>query len=76
MALWGGRFQSGSSELFKAFNDSLPFDQELVFQDIEGSIGWSQAICEAGVLTKEEQQQLESALIELSQKVGARGTWF
>ncbi|SET18307.1 argininosuccinate lyase [Thalassotalea agarivorans] len=69
MALWGGRFQAGSSELFKAFNDSLPFDHILVQQDIQGSIGWSKAIQQAGVLTLEEQQKLEQALIDLSAKV-------
>lgn len=69
MALWGGRFQSGSSDIFKSFNDSLPFDHELVFQDIQGSIGWSQAIMQAGVITAQEQQQLEQALFDLSAKV-------
>jgi argininosuccinate lyase/amino-acid N-acetyltransferase len=69
MALWGGRFQTGSSDLFKAFNDSLGFDHLLVQQDIQGSIAWSKAIAEAGVLTKQEQQQMEQALIDLSKKV-------
>lgn len=69
MALWGGRFQGGSSDLFKSFNDSLPFDHVLVQQDIQGSIGWSKAIQQAGVLTVEEQQKMEQALIELGQKV-------
>jgi argininosuccinate lyase/amino-acid N-acetyltransferase len=68
-ALWGGRFQGQSSELFKSFNDSLRFDHNLVQQDIQGSIGWSKAIMQAGVLTSEEQQQLQSALERLSQKL-------
>ncbi|RLV58499.1 argininosuccinate lyase [Parashewanella curva] len=67
MALWGGRFQSGSSEYFKTFNDSLHFDQALILQDIEGSIAWSKAIQQAGVLTLEEQQALEQALYELAE---------
>ena len=69
MSLWGGRFQSGSSDIFKAFNDSLVFDHQLVFQDIEGSIGWSRAIQKAGVITVDEQQQLETALIHLKTRV-------
>ncbi len=68
-ALWGGRFQGGSSDIFKAFNDSLPFDHVLVQQDIQGSIGWSKAIQKAGVLTLDEQQQMEQALLDLSKKV-------
>ncbi|WP_068544368.1 argininosuccinate lyase [Thalassotalea crassostreae] len=69
MALWGGRFKGGSSDKFKAFNDSLPFDQILVQQDIQGSIGWSKAIHKAGVLTLDEQQKMEQALVDLSAKV-------
>ena len=69
MALWGGRFQGGSSDLFKSFNDSLPFDHVLVQQDIQGSIGWSKAIQKAGVLTVDEQQKMEQALLDLSDKV-------
>ncbi|WP_448547318.1 argininosuccinate lyase [Thalassotalea fusca] len=69
MALWGGRFKAGSSDLFKAFNDSLPFDYVLAKQDIQGSIGWSKAIHSAGVLTLEEQQQMEQALTDLAIKV-------
>ncbi len=68
-ALWGGRFQGGSSDIFKAFNDSLPFDHVLVQQDIQGSIGWSKAIQKAGVLTLDEQQQMEQALLDLAQKI-------
>lgn len=69
MALWGGRFQNDSSDLFKAFNDSLRFDHLLVQQDIQGSIAWSKAIQQAGVLTLDEQQQMEQALIALGKKV-------
>lgn len=62
MSLWGGRFQDGSSAMFRQVNDSLPFDRALASQDIRGSITWSRAIAKAGVLTSEEQQQLEDAL--------------
>ncbi|WP_438864013.1 argininosuccinate lyase [Neptunicella sp.] len=71
MALWGGRFQSGSSDMFKQVNDSLPFDQVMASQDIRGSIVWSRAIAKAGVLTSDEQQQLEQALNELLAKAEA-----
>ena len=71
MALWGGRFQTGSSDIFKSFNDSLPFDHLLVQQDILGSIGWSKAIQQAGVLTLDEQQQMEQALLDQLAKVAA-----
>ena len=62
MSLWGGRFQDGSSAMFRKVNDSLPFDRVLASQDIQGSIVWSRAIAKAGVLTSDEQLQLEEAL--------------
>ena len=65
MALWGGRFTQAADKRFKDFNDSLRFDYRLAEQDIEGSIGWSKALVNVGVLSAEEQQQLEVALNEL-----------
>lgn len=62
MALWGGRFTQAADKRFKDFNDSLRFDYRLAEQDIEGSIGWSKALVSVGVLTSQEQQQLEEAL--------------
>ena len=71
MALWGGRFAAGSSNMFRQVNDSLPFDQAMAAQDMEGSIVWSRALAKAGVLTNEEQQQLEAALSELKAQAQA-----
>ena len=65
MALWGGRFTEGPDQRFKDYNDSLKFDYRLALEDIEGSICWADAICEAGVLDKEECENLKNALKEL-----------
>ena len=65
MALWGGRFSGDSSQMFKQVNDSLPFDQIMAAEDIQGSIAWARAIARAGVLTAEEIEQIENALGEL-----------
>jgi argininosuccinate lyase len=62
MALWGGRFTAGSSQMFKQVNDSLPFDQQMAAQDITGSIAWANAIYNAGVLSSDEHEQLCNAL--------------
>lgn len=71
MSLWGGRFQDGSSAMFRRVNDSFPFDRALASQDIRGSIVWSRAICKAGVISQDEQNQLESALNTLLGKANA-----
>lgn len=68
MALWGGRFQAGSSDMFKQVNDSLPFDHVMAVEDIFGSIVWSRALKDAGVLTEDEQTQIEHVLSELKAK--------
>lgn len=69
MALWGGRFTEKPNDLFKRFNDSLPVDYRLVEQDIDGSICWSMALQEVGVLTAQEQASLQAALLELKAEV-------
>lgn len=60
--MWGGRFSGSTSDLFKKLNDSLPIDYQLVAQDIQGSIAWANALCDADVLTKEEAEKLTDAL--------------
>jgi len=64
-ALWGGRFASGPDALFRAINDSLPFDWRLARQDIAGSRAWAAALGRAGVLTGDEVARLEGALTDL-----------
>ena len=64
-ALWAGRLDGKTDDLFREFNDSLPFDRVLVREDIEGSIAWSKAIMRAQVITSEEQSQIETALAEI-----------
>ena len=71
MALWGGRFQSGNSDMFKQVNDSLPFDYVMAAEDIWGSIVWSRALKDAGVLTENEQFQLENSLNALKKQAEA-----
>ena len=72
MALWGGRFTQAADQRFKQFNDSLRFDYGLAEQDIVGSVAWSKALVTVGVLTAEEQAQLEEALNVLLEDVRAR----
>ena len=72
MALWGGRFTQAADQRFKQFNDSLRFDYRLAEQDIVGSVAWSKALVTVGVLTAEEQAQLEEALNVLLEDVRAR----
>jgi argininosuccinate lyase len=66
MKLWGGRFESGPSELFEQFSGSLRFDHRLVFADILGSQAFARALARAGILTGAESQQLIEAFAEIA----------
>ncbi|MDQ2901443.1 MAG: argininosuccinate lyase [Acidobacteriota bacterium] len=61
MKLWGGRFQSGSSEIFERFSGSLRFDRRLLEADIRGSQAFARALERAGILSADERLQIVSA---------------
>jgi len=71
MAMWGGRFQQATLEEFRAFNDSLVFDYQLVQQDIACSRAWAKGLLEGGIITADEAQKLDHALAELAAEVSA-----
>jgi argininosuccinate lyase/amino-acid N-acetyltransferase len=58
MTMWGGRFSEGPSALLRALNDSFAFDQELIAEDVEGSIAWARELAHVGVLTADEADAL------------------
>ena len=62
MTLWGGRFSQKLDDLAWALNASLPVDQHMAFQDVEGSIAWAAAIHRAGILTDEEHASISTGL--------------
>jgi argininosuccinate lyase len=54
MKLWGGRFETGPSEVFERFSNSLHFDRRLLYADVRGSQAFARSLQRAGVLTAEE----------------------
>jgi argininosuccinate lyase len=65
MKLWGGRFESGPSEVFERFSGSLAFDRRLLDADIRGSQAFARALERAGILSAAERAQIVSALDEI-----------
>ena len=61
MKLWGGRFETGPSEIFERFSGSLDFDRRLIDADIRGSQAFARALERAGILTAAERQQIVAA---------------
>ena len=65
MKLWGGRFESGPSEVFERFSGSLNFDRRLMDADIRGSQAFARALERVGILTGEECSRIVAAFDEI-----------
>jgi argininosuccinate lyase len=61
MKLWGGRFESGPSEVFERFSGSLDFDRRLLDADIRGSQAFARALERVGILSASERSAIVSA---------------
>src|SRR4051812_15624123 len=61
MKLWGGRFETGPSDVFARFSDSLHFDRRLLPADVRGSQAFARSLTRAGVLTSAECETLCAA---------------
>ena len=58
-----------NAQILDEFNASIMFDKELYSQDIKGSIAHSQMLCEQGILTVEEQEVIESGLLQVKEEI-------
>jgi len=61
MKLWGGRFETGPSEIFERFSNSLHFDRRLIEADVRGSQAFARSLTRAGVLTVAECVEIVTA---------------
>src|ERR1051325_4793635 len=61
MKLWGGRFETGPSEVFERFSGALDFDRRLVSADIRGSQAFARALERVGILTADERARIVEA---------------
>jgi argininosuccinate lyase len=68
MKLWGGRFETGPSEIFERFSGSLDFDRRLIGADIRGSQAFARALEQAGILTAEERARIVEALDQIREE--------
>jgi argininosuccinate lyase len=68
MKLWGGRFETGPSEVFEQFSGSLHFDRKLIFADVEGSQAFARALRAQEILTDEECERIVSAFAEIGRE--------
>lgn len=67
--LWGGRFSVPTAAALEALNRSIGIDFRLWPHDVRLSQGWAMALWGAGVLTLEENQQIESGLSRVGDRL-------
>jgi argininosuccinate lyase len=67
--MWKGRFAQETSALVQRYGESVSFDWRLFAHDIAGSIAHSKGLLKAGILTAEEQQQIETGLLEIRHEI-------
>jgi len=70
MKLWGGRFETGPSEVFERFSNSLHFDRRLLAADVRGSQAFARSLTRAGVLTDAECAKLCEAFDAIQSDAG------
>jgi len=68
MTLWGGRFTQSLDSLAWALNSSLPVDQRMAIQDVDGSLAWADAIHTAGVLSDDEHASISLGLASVREE--------
>src|SRR6266581_3729017 len=71
MKLWGGRFESGPSEVFERFSGSLDFDRRLIDADIRGSQAFARALERVGILTADERAQIVAVFEQIREESAA-----
>ncbi|HVF47023.1 MAG TPA: argininosuccinate lyase [Pyrinomonadaceae bacterium] len=66
--LWGGRFTEKPHETFAEFNNSFRFDRRLFRADVRASIAHARGLAKAGVLTRGESKEIDTALKSLVER--------
>jgi argininosuccinate lyase len=74
MALWGGRFEKETDDAVKALSSSIAVDSQLWSADIRGSMAHANMLCACGVLSKEDNANIQKGLKAIMDDV-ATGAW-
>lgn len=69
--LWGGRFSEPTDAFVERFTASVSFDRRMAQQDIRGSIAHARMLQRADILSVDECQQIEHALLEIAADIDA-----
>jgi len=73
--MWGGRFERPPDVGFYEFERSWQFDRRLLPQELALDRAWARAIAAAGILTREECQQILAALDAIESRAKSDSAW-
>ena len=71
MKLWGGRFSKPTHKWVEAYNASIHFDQQLVEEDIEGSLAHVEMLETCGIISSEDAELIRNGLLKILKRVRA-----
>ena len=73
---WGGRFGKAPAALAAEFGASLPVDQRMWREDIEGSVAHARMLAKVGVISAEDATAIEAGLAQIGAEIEAgQFTW-
>jgi argininosuccinate lyase len=70
-AMWGGRFSDKPAELMQAINVSIGFDKRLAAQDLAGSRAHAAMLRTTGVISSEDEAQIQQGLETIGAEIAA-----
>lgn len=69
--MWGGRFARGPSAIMEAINASIGFDKRLYAQDVAGSKAHAAMLAAQGVITAEDNREIQRGLDAVQAEIEA-----
>ena len=67
--LWGGRFESGTSDLAQSFSSSVDIDKRLFEADIKGSIAYAEILKSAELINAIELSKIKKGLKKILEEI-------
>lgn len=67
--MWGGRFGDGPSAIMQAINASIDIDKRFAAQDIAGSKAHAAMLAAVGVLTDDDEANIQRGLDQIAQEI-------
>lgn len=68
---WSARFSEPVSDLVKRYTASVDFDKRLALFDIQGSLAHAQMLAKVGVITEQDQRDIQRGMEQIIQEIEA-----